>query len=234
MVNKLVGKSQDSLSIVARMTKYLRLARRRTGWLVLILVGASLVLTVAAFVSGSQQIQPGQVVDKLGEYRFPGDSRQLKITKDDSGWIRVAVRHQTTRFFCIPWSYWEVRGSFESERDWFVSVDQYDRLWIYHGHWNRAWGKKLRQTRSGGTIPYSADVFLHGFFFHGRKQTLGYGSAAVTSVSRLGWTGVPQQFFDRLPDRGSAQWGNGPAIPQEAPQFTHQQHMQVTQLRSAN
>jgi ribonuclease HII len=133
----------------------------------------------------------------------------------------VTVRHQATRFYFIPYSYsYSGRPTiFESERDWFVSVDQYDRLWIYHGHWDRAWGE-LRQMPSGGIIPFSPSVLLHGMSFTDAGH-LADGSNVVTATGH--WAGVPQQFLNRIPDRESAQWGNVPPVPESAPQFTKPQ-----------
>ncbi|HIF01352.1 MAG TPA: hypothetical protein EYQ63_31220 [Fuerstia sp.] len=188
-------------------------------------------LALLAFVSAPHRLRPGQVIDEVGDYRFPTGKRTLSIAEDDFGNIHVTVQHKATRLYFIPYSYSDRPTLFESERDWFVSVDQYDRLWIYHGHWDRAWGE-LRQMPSGGTIPYAPAVLMHGLSFTASGHLVS-GSNVVTATGK--WAGVPQPFFDRIPDRESAQWGNVPVLPRTALQFTTEQQAEVSsRIRQAS
>lgn len=186
------------------------------------------VLVLAVVVSGPQRLQPGEVIDEFGEYRFPSGNRKLSITKDESGNVRVAIHRQKFPFYCGPYGYFpaDMPEFFESERNWFVSVDQYNRLWEYRGHWDREWGA-LRQMPSGGTIPYAPAVFLNGMFFTS-SGFLVRGESVVTATGH--WAGVPEQFFNRIPDRESAQWGTVPPIPTERPQFSGQEKERLTNL----
>ena len=128
-------------------------------------LGVVALLIVAAVMSHlPPRLSPEQVVNQLGTYRFPTGNSKLHITKDESGNVKITVRHHTTRFYFIPHSYADPISTFESEREWFVSVDKYQRLWVFHGHWDRSWGE-LRQMPSGGTIPYAPAVHLSGLLF---------------------------------------------------------------------
>lgn len=97
-------------------------------------------IAVFAILSIPQRLEPGQVIDRYGTYRFPAGRRTLRIQKDVSGNVVVTVRHRAMRYRFIPYMVSNTLATFESERDWFISVDEYDRLWVYHGHWDRAWG----------------------------------------------------------------------------------------------
>lgn len=191
-------------------------------------VAIVVVLGVTVVVSGPQRLQPGEVIDELGEYRFPSGNRKLSITKDESGNVRVAVHRQKFPYYCGPYGYSPTGRPrlFESERDWFLSVDKYNRLWGYLGHWDPAWGT-LRQMPSGGTIPYAPAVFLDGMFFTSSGDLVS-GLSVVTSTGT--WAGVPEQFFNRIPDRESAQWGTVPPIPTERPQLSRQEKERLTKL----
>ena len=199
-----------------------RSRRKRTVRLSVALFAILALLTATAFVSKPERLRPGHVVDKAGEYRLPSGST-LKIAEDDAGNVHVTVRQKSTRFYCIPYFYSDRITVFGSERDWFASVDEYDRIWVYHGHWDRKWGE-LRKMPSGGTVPYAPAVLRDGLAFYAPNR-LGRGSEVVTATGN--WAGVPQEFLNRIPDRNGAQWGNVPAIPKTAPKFTKQQEMQM-------
>lgn len=195
--------------------------QKRVGKFVYAVCAIVAVLGVAVVVSGPQRLQPGEVIDELGEYRFPTGNRKLSITKDESGNVRVAIHRQKLPFYCGPYGYTPTGRPrhFESERDWFVSVDKYNRLWKYIGHWHRDWGT-LRQMPSGGTNLSAPIVLLDGMWFTS-SGLLVSGRKGVNSTDD--WTGVPEQFFNRIPDRDSEQWGTVPPIPTKRPQFSRQE-----------
>ena len=208
-----------------------RSRRKRIGPLAVAILVSFAVLTVAVVVSRPERLRPGQVIDQVGEYRFPTGGSKLRITKDDSGNVHVTVRRQATRFGFLPYFYSDTSCVFESERDWFVSVDRYGRLWQYHGHWDPAWGK-LRKMPSGGTIPYAPAVSLDGMWF---TPSGGIASGGNVVTATGDWAGVPEQFFNRIPDRHNAQWGNVPPIPESAPQCAKKQEAQMARrLRRAS
>lgn len=160
------------------------------------------------------RLQPDEIVDQFGIYRLPRDGRMLKITQDDDGNVVVSVFGGFSS---------KVLTTFESERGWFLCVDRFQRLWIYHGHWDRDWGA-LRKMPSGGTVPYAPAVYLEGLTFF-RPGRLAGGSQVVTHTGN--WEGVPQSFLDRIPDRESAQWGNTPPVPTKSPHFTRSQELEI-------
>lgn len=188
------------------------------------LLAAITLIAIIVFAPNPRRLVPGEVIDRLGVFRFPTGNRTLSITRDDFGNIHVTVHYQTTRFYLIPHSYADSLIVFESERDWFLSVDQYERLWLYRGHWDREWGK-LRRMPSGGTISYAPAVIMEGAVVTTSGQLFSGNRNVVTETGY--WAGVPQDFFDRIPGRNGAQWGNVKPLPKTAPQFTKQQQQQI-------
>lgn len=187
-------------------------------------VGVVALLTVLVLVWNlPPRLNSQQVVNQLGTYRFPTGNSTLQIAKDQSGNLTITVHRQTTRFYFIPYTYTDPPITFEAEREWFVSVDKYQRLWVFHGHWDQTWGE-LRQMPSGGTIPYDPAVSVHGWQF----TPNGLLASGFNLVSETGdWAGVPAEFFARIRDSGNATWGNAPAIPDSAPPLTKQQESQL-------
>jgi hypothetical protein len=201
-------------------------ASKRTWPLTCIICSSIVILAIFFLLSKPQPLQPGQVVDTLGDYKCPNGRQTLRIKKDDSGNIHISVSRRATLFSIIPYSYWDRSATFESERDWFASVDQYDRLWIYQGHWDKRWGR-LREMPSGGTIPYAPAVLMEGISFTSSGELV-TGGNVVTATGN--WAGVPQQFFDRIPKRSSAQLSSDQEFPTTPPRFTREQHSQVIRL----
>jgi len=185
-------------------------------FLIGVLGGVALLAVAAMMWHLPPRLSPDVVVNQLGTYRFPTGNSKLHITKDESGNVNVTVHHHRTRFYFIPQTYAVQRITFESEREWFVSVDNYQRLWVFRGQWDRSWGE-LRQMPSGGTIPYDPAVYLYGSLF----TPDGFRPSCVQVVAETGdWAGVPADFFARIPDRGIAKLDNTPAIPDLAPPLT--------------
>lgn len=198
----------------------------------IVVLGVVVLLTVSAVMWHlPPRLSPEQVINQLGTYRFPTGNSTLQIAKDESGNVSVTVHNQTTRFYFIPHTYADPPTTFESEREWFVSVDKYQRLWVFHGHRDRSWGK-LRAMPSGGTIPHAPAVLLIGEYFTPNGRLV----SGYNLVSRTGdWAGVPAEFFARIPDRDSVKMGNAAAIPDSAPPLTKQQESQLTsRIRQAS
>ncbi|WP_298862307.1 hypothetical protein [uncultured Gimesia sp.] len=210
-----------SRSFIAKMRPYIS-PRVPYFWLVAILL---LVFIVVIILLSRPRLKAGQVIDQFGTYRFPSGGHKLEINKTESGNVEVTVHWRTTRFYVIPLMVKDKFHTFESERDWFVSIDRYQRIWLFMGEWNKQWGK-LRKMPSGGTVPYAQAVLMKGLMFTGSKQ-FGFG---VQNVSETGdWAGVPQPFFNRIPDKEEASvWGGISSIPGSPPPFTKQQQKTIT------
>ncbi|WP_459554517.1 hypothetical protein [Lacunimicrobium album] len=155
------------------------------------------------------RLKVGQVVDRVGEYRYPSGDRRLKIIEDADGNIAISTQYRVMRYYLFPVWFENNNTLFESERDWFATVDQYERLWVYHGPWDKAWGPK-RKMPSGGTVPYPPAVIVDGVIPFGRRG-FRRGSMVVSSIGD--WRGVPWEFFHRIPDKNDGTWGHGQTIP---------------------
>ena len=191
---------------------------------VVFIIAAAALLTVCFFVGKlPPRLNPEQVVSQLGTYRFPTGNNSLQIAKDQSGNVSITVHRQATRLYFIPYTYSDRPFTFESERDWFVSVDKYQRLWVYRGHWGKSWGK-LRQMPSGGTIPYAPAVLLDGSFFLENGKLV--SGSCVVSETRY-WAGVPGEFLARIHKSGTEKWRTACAIPDLPPPLTQVQEFQL-------
>lgn len=182
------------------------------------------------------KLEAGQVIDQVGVYRFPAGGHQLEIkeTADNIVHIMFHRRIMEVELFSTP-IYSRLAAdrpiTFEAERDWFVSVDRYQRLWIFRGRWDKEWGA-LRPIPSGGTVPYAPAILMQGsWFLPSGKLVIGGNVVSETGE----WAGVPSAFFDRLPDKNQelSVWGNIPPIPQSAPAFTKQQQTMLNQKLNA-
>ena len=196
------------------------------GFIVAVLGVVALLVIIAVIRSLPPRLSPEQLVNQFGTYRFPTGNSTLQIAKDGSGKINVTVHQQTNLFYFIPHTSTDLPHSFESDREWFVSVDEYQRLWVFHGHRQRSWGN-LHAMPSGGAIPHEPAVIRIGEYITPNGQMV----SGYNLVSRTGdWAGVPREFFARIPDRG-----NAPAIPDTAPPLTKQQQSQLaSRLRQAS
>lgn len=116
--------------------------------------------------------------------------------------------------------------SFEAEREWFVCVDRVQRLWVFRGRWKKEWGDK-RKLPLGDFVPTPHAVLLFGM----NSLRNGGIEIAVYGISSMGhWSGVPPDFFDRIPDKdqGTSVWGDIPKIPDSPPPLTKQQIKEIT------
>ena len=181
------------------------------------------------------QLLAGQIIETCGKYRFPTGDSSLEVTEDQSGNISVAVRVQSSVVWCLPltripyrtasWSYIEHQITVESELVWFVSVDQYERLWVYYGNWDSQWGE-LRKRPSGGTRPYASAVIMAGLSFLS-SGALALGSEVVTETNN--WAGVPVQFLDRVRSASATHPSKRTSLPLNTPTLTKEQRVQMIQ-----
>jgi len=190
---------------------------------------AALLAVLAIFRHTLPRLRPGQVVDELGTYRFPTGNRELTIDLDDSGNVHITTHQFVTEYYVIPKGHNENVYSFESERGWFISVDEYERLWVFYGRWDKVWGT-LRRVPSFGDSPYAPAVIMDGMWSDGP----GIVSKGGMVISENGnWDGVPKEFFDRLPDKESDAWPpQALPFPQAPPPLPKQQEEQFESLLS--
>lgn len=211
-------------------------------WSIFIVGASVVVLLVALLITPDQehptdtlpQLVAGQIVESNGEHRSPSGKRTLVISDDDTGNIHIAVHVQSSAVWCIPftnipyrtepWDYVELRVVVESERDWFASVDQYDRLWVYYSRWDKQWGE-LRELPSGNTRPYAPAVVMHGLSFHG-SGGLSVGGQVVDETGD--WIGVPAGFLKRVQSAAESDDESKMLVPLNAPTFNSQQVLEIT------
>jgi hypothetical protein len=200
--------------------------RRSRATLSLVVIVCTCALLTILFLVWNlpPRLRSQQVVSQPGTYRFPTGNNSIQVAKDQSGNLTITVHRQGMRFYFFPFTYSEPPITFESEREWFLTVDRYQRLWVYHGHWDRIWGE-LRQMPSGGTIPYAPAVLLHGSFCL-KNGALVSGSSVVTETGD--WAGVPAEFLARIRKSGNVKWGKVPAIPDSPPPLTRLQESQLS------
>ena len=178
------------------------------------------------------QLEAGQVIDECGLYQFPSGGHQLEIRKTAENNLQITIHRRVVEFslFSIP-VYSRLApdrpSHFEAERDWFVAVDRYQRLWVYYGRWDREWGK-LRKMPSGGTVPYASSVSMEGcWFLPSGELATGYNSARMTGF----WQGVPSAFLERIPKEfyDPQKWPDMPPVPESASAYTQQQETMLYQ-----
>jgi hypothetical protein len=202
-------------------------ASRRPPWRIIFLAASAVCVIATLFfvfvLRLPRRLNPGQVVDQIGTYRFPSGGRQLEIVKTDDGHLEVMTKWPDKRWWPLPtWGRTSV-GNFDVERQWFISVDECKRLWLFVGPWDPQWGRP-RKLSSGGSASHVPTVLMEGKWF------LPDGSVVSGSndVSMSGdWTGVPAEFFDRIPGKSMPVWGNIPKIPVLPASFTERQMQQL-------
>ena len=179
---------------------------------------------IVHFGPQSNRLQPGQIVEEFGTFRSPRGHFGVKISETTPGIISV------TRLRAKPWLYFfttyeqERPHDFDAERDWFVSFDNYDRLWTFRGKWDVSRGRP-RRLPSGGSVPYYQAVSMTGFWF--TPSRLVRGSNVVSHTGQ--WTGVPAEFLERIPGKGDEVWGGSGIrpIPIDSPPFTRSQQREI-------
>jgi hypothetical protein len=197
--------------------------RFRAAAIVVVAIGALLV--AIAIVAGAPRLRPDEIVREFGAYDSPGNRFRVVVAESDQKAVTFTLVSPN------PWKRLTTRLShgrlmpgveFEVERDWFFCFDQYDRLWVFVGRWDRDWGP-LRQLPGGGTRPYPQAVTMLGIFFSGGSRPS--GASVVSDTGE--WKGVPPRFFAEIPEKeGSAVtvWGEIPPIPDEPPEFSPIEH----------
>lgn len=179
------------------------------------------------------QLTAGQIVQATGKLRLPSGKRWLEVAEDDTGNVHIEVHRDSTVVRCIPftripyhtspWAYVETSVVIESERDWFVCVDQYDRLWVYYGRWDKQWGK-LRELSCGSTRSYPPDVLRLGMSFLPSGDITPLSREVVTATGD--WVGVPAEFLRRV-QRATKSEPAFPA-PSQSPKFTPEQQQKIS------
>jgi len=188
------------------------------------LAGIVLALLCLVVLTGAQRLEPDEVVRDHGTYVSPGRRFQVVVRETRNDTIRIEFESPNpwtrllSRFSKSNYPFPGLISETEVKRDWFLCFDQYDRLWLFVGPWDREQGP-LRRLPSGSTAGYTQNVTMYGFFFIGTRPVGG-----VSTVSRRGdWRGVPPRFFEQIPDKEDASvaiWGEIRPIPATPPEFS--------------
>lgn len=202
--------------------------RSRRFWFLFGLVFLLLSLFIANRSSKPPRLEVGRVIDQFGTFRFPSGGNRLEIKKTESGNVEVSVFRKRSGFHFFPLINKQGPLTFEAERDWFVSVDGVQRVWVFRGRWKKEWGDK-RKMPLGDVVPSIQAVQLFGMYL----LSNGGIEIAVYDPGFSGdWSGVPQTFFDRIPDKdqGTAVWGEIPELPDSPPPLSNQQKKMFTKI----
>ena len=165
------------------------------------------------------------MIDQFGTFRFPSGSNRLEIEKTASGNVEVTIHRRRGGFHFFPSIHKHGPLSFEAERDWFVCVDRYQRVWVFRGRWKKEWGN-IRKMPSGDVVPSPQSVLMFGMY---SSNDGGIVFSFFINSLMGDWSGVPPAFFDRIPDKdqGTSAWGKIPKIPNSPPPLTKQQKKMI-------
>lgn len=198
--------------------------KRRKRWLGLALVaGAVAALLIAIGIALTpRRLKPGEVIAEFGTFRSPAGRSGVVIRKADQGLIELTLQRPMEVFSLIA-----VRGDssvtqFDAEREWFVAFDEFERLWVYIGPWDKRWGK-THEFPGGSFRPHVPSVTVDGLFV--TQSRVEYGHAVVSSTGD--WDGVPIEFFQRIPGKQASIWGDAPPIPESPPVLTEALRQQM-------
>ena len=186
-----------------------------------------LFVLVAYVWSLPRTLTAGEVIDESGVYCYPGGKKLVEITRTHAGNIEITTSRLSYLYYIIPRRTVDQFHTFEAEREWFVSVDQYQRLWLFVGRWHKEWGPN-RKMPSGGTVPWVQSVLMQGLMLlESGDVAMGVNVPSLTGD----WEGVPQAFFDLIPgkDKKVPVWGEVEPIPESPPKFTKKQEKKLTQ-----
>lgn len=156
---------------------------RRTKFLLSIFLGClalaiplSFVLRMPRRAQPGMQAVAGSVFNDLGSFAC-GDGRYaLEIASMPTGATSIKVVADD------GYSTYPVFSTGAKNEEWFVSMDQYQRIWIFIGE---------STDRGGRQEPV---VFMHGPVF--RDDQI---KTVTSEVSRSGdWSGVPEEFLLRV------------------------------------
>jgi hypothetical protein len=148
------------------------------------------------------QLVEGKVFDDIGSFAC-GDGRfSLNIASMPSGATSISVVVDDGS------STYPVFETGAKNEEWFVSMDQYQRIWIFIG---------ASSDKSGRQEPV---VFMHGLKFRdGEIKTV------ISEVTRSGdWSGVPEEFLLHV-RKASPQFMSH--IPSVASTFPPEQHSRL-------
>lgn len=183
---------------MSRRTKFLLSI---TGCLALA-IALSLALRTPRNAQPRMQVEEGRVFDDLGTFAC-GDGRfALNIASMPSGATSISVVVDDGS------STYPVFETGAKNEEWFVSMDQYQRIWMFIG---------ASSDKGGRQEPV---VFMHGLEFRdGEIKTV------ISEVTRSGdWSGVPEEFLLRV-RKASPQFMS--QIPSVASTFPPEQHSRL-------
>ena len=186
-----------------------------------------LFVLVAYVWSLPRTLTAGEVIDESGVYCYPGGKKLVEITRTQAGNIEITTSRLSYLYYIIPRRTVDQFHTFEAEREWFVSVDQYQRLWLCVGRWHKEWGPN-RKMPSRETVPWVQSVLMQGLMLlESGDVAMGVNVPSLTGD----WEGVPQAFFDLIPgkDKKVPVWGEVEPIPESPPKFTKKQEKKLTQ-----
>ncbi len=197
--------------------------RREKRWMRfgvgLVIVGVIAAIAVTILDPGPR-LAVGQIVDQQGVYRFPCGARKVKVSKDADNNLSIRTFQRSWRQYVVFPVWVEIdHVIFESEREWFLAVDEYERAWIYRGGWEDSWGASRRMPR-GGTVPRTPDVIAFGAFSISSCESGGCG--VVVSATGY-WAGVPNEFLERISEQSRNIWAgisHYPTVPVAPPSLS--------------
>jgi hypothetical protein len=171
----------------------------------------TLLLAAVMLLISPESLQPGQCIQGYGRYASSRGHRRVTVSESSIGTVRIVLHEPWREFFGLTTHSQHDFAEFEVQREWFLCFDEYDRLWLFVGAWNTDWGA-TRQLKSGGYWPHTQSVLMSGVWFDGPRDLR--GSVVVSSTGD--WEGVPIEFFDRIPGKDAAVWGERSQVPHEA------------------
>ncbi len=162
-------------------------------------IALSFALRVPQHVQPRMQLVEGRVFDDLGTFAC-GDGRYaMKIASTPSGAIIINVVADD------GYSTYPVFSTGAKNEEWFVSMDQYQRIWIFIG---------ASSDKSGRQDPV---VFMHGLELRDRQI-----KTVTSEVTKSGdWNGVPEEFLLRVRKASPQLMAQIPSVPSTFPPEQH-------------
>lgn len=165
-------------------------------------MAVSLALRVPRPAHPRMQVVAGRVLDDLGIYACGDGKYSLEIASTPFKATSINVVADD------GYSTYPVFSTGAMSEEWFASMDQYQRIWIFIGASSDKGGRQ------------DAVVFMHGLEFRD-----GQIKAVCAEVTKTGnWTGVPEEFLLRV-RKASPQLIS--QIPSAASTFSPEQHSRL-------
>jgi len=154
---------------------------------ILSLAGALLALTIPLILwnvsprtAVHKPIPFDDLITEVGRYSID-ENHFLDIERREPNEIVIRVFAQPKVGFFKSEPYWTFHTGTRFKEEWYIAVDQYNRIWIYVG-----------ASTLGREVP---SVYLDGYSFN----TNGKLCRMTEEVSRTGrWDGVPQILLSRI------------------------------------